>query len=186
MAKPFTDYFSRRNFVENHRQEQLEKMSAQQIKLYKTLLTELHTWVYPESTELGNSWDIELFSAHLIIEIDGYSHLDPRQKTLDEKKDYCAIQNGYTVLRFTNEEIDNNIDGVVEKIKNFISKQFREHYKVFDLCQIYEYRRLVPAIITKIYHKQDIAIVKSREDYTEHKLFFWQIFFPTKQQLKNP
>lgn len=50
----------------------------------------------------------------LIIELDGSSH----QGSLNDKKRDLFFNNlGYKVLRFWNNEVDNNLEGVLEKIK---------------------------------------------------------------------
>jgi very-short-patch-repair endonuclease len=49
----------------------------------------------------------------LIIEIDGSGHVNSES---DRKRDKFFIQRGYRVLRFWNNEIDQNLEGVLNKI----------------------------------------------------------------------
>ena len=50
----------------------------------------------------------------LVIEVDGYSHdVAPGR---DEVRDAWFAAEGYTVLRFTNDEVKDNIEGVVTAI----------------------------------------------------------------------
>ena len=52
----------------------------------------------------------------LIIEIDGGQHNEPDKIIYDkERSDYFQEQ-GYRVIRFWNDEVWNNIEGVIEKI----------------------------------------------------------------------
>ncbi|UGY06817.1 endonuclease domain-containing protein [Bradyrhizobium quebecense] len=61
--------------------------------------------------------DFVCFSANLIIELDGESHnFDERQKA-DERRDAFFISEGFRVLRFTNEQVMSNLEGVVEAIR---------------------------------------------------------------------
>jgi very-short-patch-repair endonuclease len=50
----------------------------------------------------------------LIIEVDGYSH-DSRQE-YDEARDRFIVSQGYRVMRFTNEDVMQNLEGVVMMI----------------------------------------------------------------------
>lgn len=53
----------------------------------------------------------------LIIEVDGKIHQLPEVKENDEHRTKVLNQMGFRVLRFNNEEVIGNIDGVTEKIK---------------------------------------------------------------------
>ncbi len=53
--------------------------------------------------------------AQLIVELDGYSH-DMRQ-AYDRRRDQWLSENGYRVVRFTNDEVIGNIEGVVNEIE---------------------------------------------------------------------
>ena len=44
----------------------------------------------------------------ICIEIDGHNHRTTYQKQLDSKKDECLRELGYTVIRFSHEDINNN------------------------------------------------------------------------------
>ena len=52
----------------------------------------------------------------LVIEVDGGVHLNQDQKERDEGRDYFMKELGLKVLRFTNDEIFNDLDEVVNKI----------------------------------------------------------------------
>ena len=57
--------------------------------------------------------------AGLVIEVDGGYHSEPRQQTNDEERTDWLESQGYHVMRFTNEEILNNLDDVLETIANY-------------------------------------------------------------------
>ena len=52
----------------------------------------------------------------LVIEIDGQGHADPEQQRYDEARTEWLKQNGRQVIRFTNRDVDTNIEGVLQNI----------------------------------------------------------------------
>jgi len=62
--------------------------------------------------------DFVALSIKLIIEVDGKIHL--KRKLADQERTEILEMSGYKVIRFTNEDVENDIESVVEKIKNQI------------------------------------------------------------------
>lgn len=60
--------------------------------------------------------DFVCYENKLIVELDGAGHLDIKQKNYDEKRDLYLKENGFTVLRIFNNNIYENIKGVLEFI----------------------------------------------------------------------
>lgn len=58
--------------------------------------------------------DLALPSQMLAVEVDGFSHCSRRD--LDAKKDAALAELGWTVLRFSNQEILDSLDSVAEQI----------------------------------------------------------------------
>ncbi|MBI4091052.1 MAG: endonuclease domain-containing protein [Candidatus Komeilibacteria bacterium] len=56
----------------------------------------------------------------IIIELDGGHHADTHQHRNDHLRDDVLRSEGFRVLRVWNNEIDRNLDGVVEKIKQLL------------------------------------------------------------------
>ena len=56
----------------------------------------------------------------LIIEVDGGYHSEPRQAEDDEIRSRRLENMGFHVLRFSNEEILNNIEDVEDRILDFL------------------------------------------------------------------
>lgn len=52
----------------------------------------------------------------LIIEVDGYSHLLEETHVKDVKKEYVLVNSGFTVLRFTDDEVLKNMNQVKQII----------------------------------------------------------------------
>lgn len=53
----------------------------------------------------------------IIIEVDGGEHNEQQNIKKDNNRTKYLESEGYQVIRFWNNEIDNNIDGVYEKLK---------------------------------------------------------------------
>lgn len=54
------------------------------------------------------------------IEIDGRSHLSISRKKQDKKKDDFLKSIGWTIIRFTNKEVEKNHDRCIQKVLGFI------------------------------------------------------------------
>ncbi len=61
--------------------------------------------------------DFFCYEAMLAVEIDGSVHDDSVQSERDIGRTHIINEFGIELIRFTNKEIENNIDRVVEKIK---------------------------------------------------------------------
>ena len=59
-------------------------------------------------------------SAKLIVEIDGGQHYSGDTRTKDQKRDRFLNDLGFKVLRFSNSDVFENIEGVVQKIYNHL------------------------------------------------------------------
>lgn len=61
--------------------------------------------------------DFYCHSASLVVEVDGDIH--DFHKGYDFERDQFLKELGYSILRFTNDEIEKNLDGVLEQILTF-------------------------------------------------------------------
>lgn len=59
----------------------------------------------------------------LVVEVDGGYHFVGSQQVSDEERTRYLEQNGFEVIRFTNEEVLGNIDGVLERIKEVLKSK---------------------------------------------------------------
>ena len=57
----------------------------------------------------------------LLIEIDWWVHLKNDVLELDKHKEKLIVQKWYTLLRFTNDDVNNNIGWVIKIIRNTLS-----------------------------------------------------------------
>ena len=65
--------------------------------------------------------DFVSLKSKLIIEVDGGYHNETEQAEADMLRTQFLNEQGFKVIRFTNDEVLNNIDGVVEKIKQSLA-----------------------------------------------------------------
>ena len=59
--------------------------------------------------------DLVCFEKRIVIEVDGGQHMSAREK--DSERDKWLVEQGFRVLRFWNNEVFKNTDGVLEKIR---------------------------------------------------------------------
>lgn len=60
--------------------------------------------------------DFCCFEKRLIIEVDGAVHKDPNQITYDQERDQYLKNNGFKILHFWNNDIEQSCPSVLEKI----------------------------------------------------------------------
>jgi 5-methyltetrahydrofolate--homocysteine methyltransferase len=66
--------------------------------------------------------DFVCLSKKLVIEIDGLSHQLPENKQSDDDRTSSLMKNGFEVIRFTNEDVINDLDNVLNKIVNKLNE----------------------------------------------------------------
>jgi very-short-patch-repair endonuclease len=72
---------------------------------------------FRRQTPIGNYMaDFVAHSCKLIVELDGESHDFEERIRHDERRDRWLISRGYRVLRFTNDDVLKNLEGVVLSI----------------------------------------------------------------------
>jgi very-short-patch-repair endonuclease len=77
---------------------------------------------FRRQTPIGNYIvDFVCFSSKLTIELDGESHDFEERQRLDQRRDAFFDSEGFRVLRFTNEQVMSNLEGVVEAIRQATS-----------------------------------------------------------------
>ncbi|MCB0119709.1 MAG: endonuclease domain-containing protein [Anaerolineales bacterium] len=109
------------------------KARTRAIELRKELTpAEAKLWAYLRNDQLGVSFrrqhaignyipDFVCIEKKLIIELDGSQHLE--QEEYDKERTQYLESQGYKVIRFWNNEVTNNIEGVILVIMNALEKQ---------------------------------------------------------------
>jgi chorismate synthase len=67
--------------------------------------------------------DFVCFENKLVIEVDGGYHNEDEQKKYDEYRTKILNKNNYQLIRFTNEEVLNRIDFVLEEIGKYLASE---------------------------------------------------------------
>jgi very-short-patch-repair endonuclease len=66
--------------------------------------------------------DFVCFADKLVIELDGPQHLDQDAVQHDERRTSWLAEHGFRVVRFRNQELDEDINGVVDAIVRVIDE----------------------------------------------------------------
>jgi len=88
-------------------------------KLWERVLRQKIFYVYTESNWINRYIipDFYIASKKLIIEIDWSIHKISDILKLDKIKEGLIINRWFDIIRFTNDEVENNIENVIQKIK---------------------------------------------------------------------
>ena len=69
--------------------------------------------------------DFYCYKLKLIIEVDGYSHNFKAEE--DKQRDLQLTELGFTVLKFSEGEVRNNLDLVLNSLSTFIENTLEQH-----------------------------------------------------------
>jgi len=62
--------------------------------------------------------DFVCFSRKLVVELDGWRHAEDDHAIHDAVRDQVLQREGFTVLRFWNHQLDRNVSGVMDSIRD--------------------------------------------------------------------
>ena len=65
--------------------------------------------------------DFYIASAKMVIELDGSQHYEPAGQSKDMERDAYLNSIGYTVLRYSNADINQRFNGVCEDIRRYLN-----------------------------------------------------------------
>jgi very-short-patch-repair endonuclease len=65
--------------------------------------------------------DFVCYSGRLVIEVDGGQHNEEKWCTIDGQRDAFLARNNFRVVRFWNNDVLGNLDGVMEKVYALLS-----------------------------------------------------------------
>ena len=69
--------------------------------------------------------DFVCFAGAVVIELDGASHDFVERQDADRNRDVFFAEQGFQVLRFTNDQVMSNLEGVVEAIRQAVARRIR-------------------------------------------------------------
>ena len=108
---------------------ELRKNSTIQEKRLWNLLKNrhFHNLKFKRQQPIGNYIvDFICKEAKIIIEVDGGQHNEKENIELDKKRTEFLESNGYKVIRFWNNEVYENIEGVIKRLE----KEFNPHQEL--------------------------------------------------------
>jgi very-short-patch-repair endonuclease len=83
---------------------------------------------FRRSQQIGNYIvDFVCFEKKLIIEVDGGQHNEPQNKAKDEERTRVLKKKHYTVLRYWDNDVLQNTDGVLENIRQALVEGSHPH-----------------------------------------------------------
>ena len=91
-------------------------MTKEERKLWYDFLKKLPVTINRQKTIGKYIVDFYCAEAKLVIELDGSQHYEEQGKAADEQRDAELIELGLTVVRYTNQEINRNFNGVCEDL----------------------------------------------------------------------
>ena len=107
--------------------EKARKLRNQPTPAEKNFWNNLRKMPFYESTTFNRqkpvgSYIVDFYchQFRLVIEIDGDSHGRPQAQANDLERTAFLESQGLTVLRFTNREVENNIEAVMVELESFI------------------------------------------------------------------
>ena len=103
-----------KEFARQNRRE----MTPSETTLWNALRNEFRSVKFRRQHPIGDYIaDFLCLSEKLVIEVDGGYHNEPQQQQEDQWRTEFLERKGYKVIRFTNEEVDTNVKGVISRIK---------------------------------------------------------------------
>ena len=103
-----------KEFSRHNRREMTESETI----LWKALRGEFRGIKFRRQHPIGDYIaDFLCLAEKIVIEVDGEYHNAPQQQQEDQWRTEYLERKGYKVIRFTNEEVNSDVKGVISKIK---------------------------------------------------------------------
>ena len=103
--------------VEFARELRRRQTSAEAVLWKKLRNNRFHGFKFRRQVPIG-PFIVDFFclEKRLIIEVDGVTHLVPGAKEKDEKRERYLREQGFSIIRCTNNDVRENLDAVLERI----------------------------------------------------------------------
>ena len=99
------------------------EMTLAESLLWDCLKAEIPDYHFRRQQVIGDYIaDFACLSRQLVIEVDGEYHFTDEQQLQDEARTEFLNKRGFYVMRFTNQEVMNEIDNVIETIEDFLNE----------------------------------------------------------------
>ena len=93
-----------------------KNMTKEERHLWYDFLKSLPVTIHRQKTIGNYIVDFYCHSAKLVIELDGSQHFEETGAAKDKRRDQALSEEGYTVLRYANSEVNGNFRGVCADI----------------------------------------------------------------------
>ncbi|MBO6181660.1 UvrD-helicase domain-containing protein [bacterium] len=109
-------------YIKNFSRSMRKNMTIQELKIWNFIRKEQLGIKFRRQHPIDNKYiaDFACPEHKIIIEIDGSQHIE---SSSDEYRTFYIENIGYKIVRFYNNEIDNNIEGCIEYLKSIINEQ---------------------------------------------------------------
>ena len=97
-------------------------MTEEERKLWYTFLKKLPLTVHRQKVIKRYIVDFYIAEAKLVIELDGLQHYESEKQIQDKERDLYLMNEGYTILRYTNLDIKRKYKDVCEDIWKHIEE----------------------------------------------------------------
>ncbi|MBM2817075.1 MAG: hypothetical protein HW421_3837 [Ignavibacteria bacterium] len=120
-----------KNLKENARRLRKNLTKAEVVLWLKLKNKQLNGLQFYRQKPIGNYIvDFYCSKAKLVLELDGGQHYSDEGKSLDEVRNKFLDSVGLKVLRFSNNDVMNNIEGVIKKIESTFIEIISENKKI--------------------------------------------------------
>jgi cyclase len=105
-----------------------KSMTAAELSLWGHLKQGIKGYKFRRQHPIGDYIaDIYCHKLRLIIEVDGSVHNQPETKLLDHQKEIDLKELGYSVIRFSNDEVLKNLEAVLKKVSILVDVDIENH-----------------------------------------------------------
>ena len=105
------------DYLLSYRRQLRQKMTKSETVLWKHIKGNHLGYKFRRQYSVGNYIaDFASAKIKLVIEVDGFTHADESVFEKDQKKENFLKENGYTVKRYSSEQVFKNLDDVLADI----------------------------------------------------------------------
>ncbi len=115
------DYHSNKTLTKNA-QKLRKMMTKEERRLWYDFLKNFPVTVNRQKVFDGYILDFYCSDANIAIELDGSQHYMTEGQKKDIKRDEYLKQKGITVLRYSNNDVNNDFDGVCRDIEEYLKQ----------------------------------------------------------------
>ncbi len=109
------------SFIHKYADKMRNNMTESEKKFYKLFLSHFKTEIRTQFI-IDSKYIVDFFipKRKIVVEVDGGYHLLEKQKVKDQEKNFYLYSHGFCVLRFTNEEVENESIKILRILKSKI------------------------------------------------------------------